>query len=417
MQRPPCQSVPSHSDLEIYIRLTIFKCDEQKPNCANCVKQGTVCEYRPSTGQESREASNVSPLPIGTPAFTPSSTDGTSGFLDQQPLPDFGSITINGASSQPDLALNIPQLRLLHHYTTVTAKSLAAHTDAEDVFTTTLVQIAFDHPYLLQAALALSALHLSRTAGPEEAQQYSYQAEKYHEASLLNFQTMVRDIDPSNFKAVLLFAGTLFPHACVASLAIHNDLDHVFDSVLSNLVLTRRIRPMVTGVYEQMKESELGRVIPDDVKNINWQTEEQPPNTELVQLRKFSEVVHHVYPPDIVDAYGYACHILELVFQVAEKSTKPPSDALLKIWIHLVSDRYIELLSERQPGSLIIFAHFAVIMHRAAENYWYLEGVAEQILLIADHMVPSEWKSWLQWPKEQIRGASVPPTPYSGHTT
>ena len=174
---------------------------------------------------------------------------------------------------------------------------------------------------------------------------------------------------------------------------------------------------MVTGVYEQMKESELGRVIPDDVKNINWQTEEQPPNTELVQLRKFSEVVHHVYPPDIVDAYGYACHILELVFQVAEKSMKPPSDALLKIWIHLVSDRYIELLSERQPGSLIIFAHFAVIMHRAAENYWYLEGVAEQILLIADHMVPSEWKSWLQWPKEQIRGASVPPTPYSGHTT
>ena len=117
------------------------------------------------------------------------------------------------------------------HYTTVTAKSLAAHTDAEDVFTTTLIQIAFDHPYLLQAALALSALHLSRTAGPEEAQQYSYQAEKYHEASLLNFQTMVRDIDPSNFKAVLLFAGTLFTHACVASLAIHNDLDHVFDSV------------------------------------------------------------------------------------------------------------------------------------------------------------------------------------------
>ena len=187
---------------------------------------------------------------------------------------------------------------------------------------------------------------------------------------------MVRDIDPSNFKAVLLFAGTLFPHACVASLAIHNDLDHVFDSVLSNLVLTRRIRPMVTGVYEQMKESELGRVIPDDVKNINWQTEEQPPNTELVQLRKFSEVVHHVYPPDIVDAYGYACHILELVFQVAEKSTKPPSDALLKIWIHLVSDRYIELLSERQPGSLIIFAH---IIHMP--NSFRVE-VKEQLVLL-----------------------------------
>lgn len=125
MQRPPCQSAASHSNLEFYIRLTIFKCDEQKPNCANCVKQGTVCEYRPSTGQESREASNVSPLPIGTPAFTPSSTDGTSGFLDQQPLPDFGSITINGASSQPDLALNIPQLRLLQYVLSYVIESLS----------------------------------------------------------------------------------------------------------------------------------------------------------------------------------------------------------------------------------------------------------------------------------------------------
>jgi hypothetical protein len=301
---------------------------------------------------------------------------------------------------------------------TVTAKSLAAHTDAEDVFTTTLVQISFEHTYLLQATLALSALHLSRLSKDlAERQEYGEQAERYREAALHCFQTTVRDIDVSNYKAVLLFAGTLFPHACVASIAVNNDLDDIFDSVLSNLILTRRLRPMVTGFYTQMKESELGRIIPEDVTGIDWMTAEKPFDTELVQLRKFSEVVHHVFPPDIVDAYGYACHLLELVFQVAEKSSKPPSDALLKIWIHLISDRYIELLSERQPGSLIIFAHYAVLMHRA-DHYWYLEGVAEQILRLAEYMVPGEWKSWLNWPKEKIRGASsAPPTPFSGHTT
>ena len=164
-------------------------------------------------------------------------------------------------------------------------------------------------------------------------------------------------------------------------------------------------------------KSELGRIIPEDVKGIDWHTEEQPPTTELVRLRKFSEIVHHVYPPDIVDAYGYACHILELVFQVAANSPKPPSDALLKIWIYFVSDRFVELLSDKQPGSLIIFAHFAVMVHRAAKHYWYLEGVAEQILRFADQMVPGEWKSWLEWPREQIEDTSVPPTPYSGHAT
>jgi hypothetical protein len=289
---------------------------------------------------------------------------------------------------------------------TATAKSLAANTNAEDVFTDTMVQVSFTHSYLLQSILALSALHLSRTVSVEEKPGLLYQADKYHEAALNSFQAEVYDIDNTNWKAVLLFAGTLFPHACVASSATDNGLDHAFDSVLSNLILTRRLRPMVSRFYVEMKNSELGRMIPDDVVDVDWHTKEQPPNTELVQLRKFSEIVHH--------AYGYAIHLLELVFHVAEKSPHSPSDALLKIWIHLVSDRYVELLSERQPGSLIIFAHYAVIMHRA-EHYWYLEGVAEQILRIADSMVPSEWKSWLNWPKQQIRGGSgsVPTTPFS----
>jgi hypothetical protein len=121
-------------------------------------------------------------------------------------------------------------------------------------------------------------------------------------------------------------------------------------------------------------------------------------------------VVHHLYPSDIVDAYGHAIHILELTFAVAAGSSRAPSDALLKIWIHFISDRYIELLSERQPGSLIILAHYAVLLHRSA-HYWYLEGVAEQLLSIANAFVPKEWISWLDWPTAQIRGAPIIPTP------
>jgi hypothetical protein len=130
----------------------------------------------------------------------------------------------------------------------------------------------------------------------------------------------------------------------------------------------------------------------------------------LVQLRKFSEAVHHLYPPDIVDAYGYAIHILELSFAVAAASPEQPSDALLKIWIHFVSDLYVELLTERQPGSLIILAHYAVLVHRS-KRYWYLDGVAEQILNITDAFVPTEWKTWLEWPRAQIRGFSTTPLP------
>ena len=162
---------------------------------------------------------------------------------------------------------------------------------------------------------------------------------------------------------------------------------------------------MVTRFYDEMKASILGKLIPKDVQGIDWLTQEPPEETELVQLRKFADAVHHLYPPDIVDAYGFAVHILVLTFAEAGKSREPPSDALLKIWIHLVSDRYVELLSERQPGSLIVYAHYAVLLQRSSVRYWYLNGVAEQILRVAEALVPSEWAVWLDWPKKQLHGA------------
>jgi hypothetical protein len=273
-------------------------------------------------------------------------------------------------------------------------------------------QTAFDNTYLLHAILALAALHLTRLEDPSHPSHADYLllADVHHDAALRMFRATVGDIDQSNFKPVLMFAGALFPYSCTASISATEDLDLSFGTFLSNLSLTRRVRPMVTGFYQEMKESELGALIPADIQGVDWESREAPTETELVQLRRFADVVHHIYPPDIVDAYGYAIHILELTFEVAANSSMPPSDALLKIWMHFVSERFVELLSERQPGSLIILAHYAVMLRRS-EHYWYLEGVAEQLLNIVDAFVPSEWRSWLDWPKVQIRGGPFTPTP------
>ena len=306
---------------------------------------------------------------------------------------------------QDPTALDILQLRLLHHYITVTAHTLAADPGAHGVYATVVPQTAFEYPFLLHVILALAALHLSRLQDSgSDAVEYALIGGRYHDAALANFQATIRDIDESNFKAVLMFAGVLFPYSCASSVNSSHDVDHTFDSLLSNFSLTRRVRPMVTSFYNAMKASILEKLIPNDIRDIDWLTQEPPVKTELVQLRKFAEVVHHLYPPDIVDAYGHAIHILVLTFEAAEKSYEPPSDALLKIWIHFVSDRYVELLSERQPGSLIIYAHYAVLLRKSSVRYWYLAGVAEQILQVAEALVPSEWSSWLDWPKEQFRG-------------
>lgn len=310
------------------------------------------------------------------------------------------------------MAPNVLQLRLIHHYTTVTAQSLGADTEARVVYATVVVQTAFEFPFLLHVLFALAALHLSRLSETKyEAIEYALVGGKHHDIALATFQASVRDIDEGNFKAVLMFAAVLFPYSCASSVDSDHEIEHAFDSLLSNFSLTRRVRPMVSSFYDAMKASVLEKLIPHDVQGIDWLIREPPVNTELAQLRKFAEAIHQLYPPDIADAYGYAIHVLVLTFEAAERSHEPPSDALLKIWIYFVGDRYVELLSERQPGSLIIYAHYAVLLQRSSVRYWYLTGMSDQILRVAEALVPNEWSGWLDWPKKQLRGYQDNPVP------
>lgn len=193
-------------------------------------------------------------------------------------------IIANG-SSQDITTLNVTQLRLLHHYTTVTAGTLAHDSASEIVFATHLVRTAFDYPFLLHAVLALGALHLSRLDDPYSPShaQYCLLADKHHDAALSDFRLRVLDIDQTNWKAVLMFAGALFPYSCTASVAASENLELAFGNFLSNLALTRRVRrPMVTGFYDEMVRSEIGAIIPDDVKGIDWEVKEAPAETEYV---------------------------------------------------------------------------------------------------------------------------------------
>ncbi|KAF2683849.1 hypothetical protein K458DRAFT_304266 [Lentithecium fluviatile CBS 122367] len=369
------------------------KCDEQRPACVNCNKYGSICEYPRPKRVPSGEGNNTSPVGLDTPSSSHS-------------LPPIADLHVNG---NQEVVLNIPHLRLLHHFTTITAETLAYEPDAADVFSSYFVKVAFDNPYLLQALLALSALHLSRLE-PHLRTEYVLQAEKHHHAALTQFMMEVSDINESNFQPVLAFSSTLFPYSWAISAEAGCDFDHAFESILSSVILTRRVRPMVSdpGLFNAMKESELGRIIPSDVHLVDWQNPEPPAETELVQLRKFSEVIHHVYPPDIIDAYKEAIHFLEQLFSRTAASLEPPSDAVLKQWVHHVQPRFIELLSEKQPGALIIFAHYGVILGRS-RHYWYFEGVDELILRVAERFVPTEWASWLDWPKEEIRkGRTLP---------
>jgi hypothetical protein len=351
------------------------------------------CEY-PLPKKRISPVDHISPNAV---ASTPSSTEELTSFSPFTPA--------NGPPQETSLNTdNVLYLRLMHHFCIVTAKTLSADPAGQELLQTHLVNVALDCTFLLHALLALASLHLSRI-DQSLRETYMQQAGKHHDAGIAMFRNDIQNIDESNYEAVLFFAAILDPYSTAISMSA-TDVNHALDSILQSFALTRRLRPMVAQFYPTVLASSFTRLIPKDTQGLDWQRTESPMNTELVKLRKFSDVVEHLYPPDIVEAYKGAVHVLDLVFEhVANQRPNLPSHALVKMWVHLVKPRFLELLSERQPGALIIFAHYGVLLKRI-DHYWFLEGFAEQVLHIADTFVPGEWKAWLDWPREQI---------YAGH--
>lgn len=325
-------------------------------------------------------------------ASTPSSTED---------MTNFSPFTPANASQELSLSTdNIECLRLMHHFCIFTAKTLSGDLEGQELLQTHLISVALDYNFLLHAVLALASLHLSRI-DQTLRETYLQQAGKHHDAGISLFRNDIQNIDETNYEAVLFFAAILNPYSTAISMSAI-DANHALDSILQSFALTRRLRPMVWQFHSTVLASRFIRLIPKDTQGIDWERTELPVNTELVKLRKFSDVVQQLYPPDILEAYGSAIRLLDLVFeQVASQLPNLPSHALVKMWVHMVKPRFLELLSERQPGALIIFAHYGVLLKRI-DHYWFLEGFAEQVLHIADTFVPGEWKSWLDWPREQI---------------
>lgn len=53
------------------------------------------------------------------------------------------------------------QLKLFHHFTTVTGPSISVGEMSQEIFTATVPRIALSYKFLMHALLAVSALHIA----------------------------------------------------------------------------------------------------------------------------------------------------------------------------------------------------------------------------------------------------------------
>jgi len=343
------------------------------------VKEKKTCEY----------GSLVNAATTTITASSPISSKGTSGRSSTHP--------VTPAIDVIDLA--VPELRLLHHFTTTTVPSLSSDDRTTDGLREYGIKLAFDNPYLLHGMLALAALHLSRLEKDKaKSGEYVTQAVRHHDAGLTRFREDVQDLNLQNYQPVLFYSTIVYPYYSALPVDEESGPEHVWDIEIHHLSLIRGIRPLISPFWPIVFESELAQFIWKDALTIDW--DQTPESTEVSHLRLLPEEPGLMCSRERKAALSEAIRQLEVLFsEIAGR--KHPSSSMLKVWPHHIPAQFVDLLAERDPAALIVFAHYSVMLDRSV-TYWFMEGSSARILRTVQALLKEErWNRWLQWPLKE----------------
>ncbi|KUJ18778.1 uncharacterized protein LY89DRAFT_504603 [Mollisia scopiformis] len=143
------------------------KCDEQRPECENCIKHSLNCDYAPSQ-----------------PTLLPAVSLATS----------------------PAPLLNLFDLELLHHFCTSTAISLKEDVTMHTLWSTNVPKLGFEYDYVMHGILAVAALHLAHSS-PHRKDACIAHSRLHHHAGLQKGTPALSTFSDESASAIYIFSA------------------------------------------------------------------------------------------------------------------------------------------------------------------------------------------------------------------
>ncbi|KND90155.1 Sterol uptake control protein 2 [Tolypocladium ophioglossoides CBS 100239] len=382
-------------------------CKRIHPRCGNCVKHGVVCDF------ENREAlddlSLASALNTAIDEPSPAMSTATlslpippSPQLSPSPMPATPLI------SQPVVPLRhvdrFLELRLLHHFTTSTSKTLFTNSPAtEDIWQRAVPQLAFGgRNYLMDAILSVASLHL-RSQNPHD-KALVRASHAYAASTLAEYcASLERGITADNAEALFLTASLIAFQSTASRIFIKDDAgtDNADSTCRYTLPMPwfhafQGVKTVVATSWQWIRNSDIVKAVIDSQPSFQLDLNPLGPNSffghvlDGLDEELANESRNQISPTS--QAYSHAVSVLNW----AHKNTYAPATLAFPA---SVSRRFVELVEEKRPRALAILACFFALLKRM-NNVWWLDDVArrEVMGLISMFEPGSSWWKHLEWP-------------------
>ncbi|TVY37910.1 hypothetical protein LSUB1_G005972 [Lachnellula subtilissima] len=377
-----------------HFQASSIHCDEQRPECTNCMKHSVQCDYMgtPIPISASSPASSGAPIKH---ANTPSS--GTFQGSGSE-ITRFNSPSVQ---NEP-LSMNMLDLELLHNFSTSTSLTLHTNPALKTMWKVNVPKVGFSYDFVMRGILAVSALHIAHFT-PEKRDYFVAQALIQHQSGLRVATSMLSNITEENCSAVYIFSAlTLF--FAIATPRKPGDFLIVGETgVVDWLILIKGcISIAATGQEILSKgpfglmfraEERKGRLREDFAADFH---EEADPLRELrdhINNSQHSEQDYLTYHTAIEELRK----IYALIYKQSYADYEPGD---MFTWLFQLSPQFLDKFQAHSQESLAIFAYFCVLLKRANECWW-LDGCGIHFLAQTYDLLDEDHRLWIRWPIEE----------------
>ena len=314
----------------------------------------------------------------------------------------------NLASTKSTSDLDISDLELLHHWTTVTFKTLLSDAPSDqhrDIWQIKVVQLGLKHDFLMRSILATSAFHLCYLF-PGQRETYSLMASNHQSLALQSVQDILGQVDRYNCHAIFAFSCIIVVLTFAAPRKVE---DQGFQKeMLDWFHLLRGINSVLQLQWEVIANSFLAPLLRAGLENASISAHTVTNSDRITDLLRLCSSPSLANDREASNAYALSIHELLKVFTQATIRRERGSGlvAAVFVWPNSIPQAYLGLLADSKPEAMVILAHYSVLLHML-DGEWFMKGWAKHLVTSIAESVDDEWQEWLSWPKEMVGAAET----------